>query len=61
MSEPILTRLQVAAIRENTERFIKQEGGDTTKLMPMLPKRLLVMIETIEQLRENNDRLQQRS
>ena len=47
---PKLTRLQVDAIRANTNAFIKQHGADTTVLMPMLPKRLLIMCDTIDEL-----------
>lgn len=47
---PKLTPMQVASIRANTEAFLKQHGGSSVELMPMLPKRLLLMCQTIEEL-----------
>jgi hypothetical protein len=37
-------------IRANVEAFLKQEGGSTTALMPVLPKLLLLMLDEIERL-----------
>lgn len=46
---PKLTRMQVDGIRDGVERFIKQEGSETT-LMPFSTKRLLIMLDTIDEL-----------
>lgn len=48
----MLTRMQVDGIRANTERFLEQECGSTVALMPMSPKRLLVMCDAIDELYE---------
>jgi hypothetical protein len=46
----MLTRMQIDGIRVNTERFLEQECGSTIALMPMAPKRLLAMCDTIDEL-----------
>jgi hypothetical protein len=48
--EPKLTRWQVDGIRANVLAFLKQENDDTCIMMPMMPKRLLIMCNTIDQL-----------
>jgi hypothetical protein len=48
--EGALSRMSVDMIRKNAEDFVKQEGGDTAKLMPLLPKRILAMCDTIDKL-----------
>lgn len=45
---PKLPRMAIDLIRENTLAFLKQAGGDTTVLMPMLPKRILILCDTID-------------
>jgi hypothetical protein len=43
-----LNRAQIDCLRANTEAFLKQHHGDTCILMPVLPKRLLLMMDTID-------------
>ncbi len=53
----MISRFVVDMMRANTLAFNKQQGGDTTALMPMLPKRVLLMIDTIDELYDEAARL----
>lgn len=43
--EPALSIMSLRMIRQNAVDFLKQEGGDTTRLMPMLPKRIIAICD----------------
>lgn len=56
-SKTALTRMQIDMIRGNVNAFIAQSAGDTTRLMPFMPKRLLAMVDTLDALHEQIESL----
>lgn len=50
MSDDRITRWHVDSIRQNVEAFVAQSGGSTTALMPFDPKRLRIMLDTMDEL-----------
>ena len=56
----MINRYTTDMIRGNVQAFLRQEGDSTTKLMPFDPKRLLLMLDTIDELHDKASRLQTR-
>lgn len=48
--------LVVHMLRQNVHAFLKQEGYDTCKTMPVLPKILLELLDTIDEFRDEEAR-----
>jgi len=52
----LINRMTVDMIRKNTVDFVSQNNEDSCILMPVLPKRILLLCDTIDALYDEKEK-----